>query len=92
MLEAMLAEGALESPSILVLAFHSSLSLGEGSSDGLAARDRFLSPGRVCLSHSVHVELSRLCAVSLWGLAFLAPLGLTWITVGSSGAVPRGNY
>ena len=35
-LEAMLAEGALESPSILFLAFHSSLSLLEGSSDGLA--------------------------------------------------------
>ena len=28
------------------------------------------------MSHSVRVELSRLCAVSLWGLAFLAPLGL----------------
>ena len=39
-LEAMLVEGALESPSILVLAFHSSLSLVEGSSDGLAADDR----------------------------------------------------
>ena len=64
-LEAMLAEGALELPSILVLAFHSSLSLVEGSSDGLAAGDRFLSPGRLCLTHSVHVELSRLCAVSL---------------------------
>ena len=73
----MLAEGALESPSILVLAFHSSLSLVEGSSDGLAAGGRFLSPGRLCLTHSVHVELSRLCAVSLWGLAFLAPLDLT---------------
>ena len=72
----MLAEGALESPSILVLAFHSSLSLVEGSSDGLAAGDRFLSPGRLCLTHSVHVGLSRLRAVSLWGLAFLAPLGL----------------
>ena len=76
-LEAMLAEGALESPSILVLAFHLSLSLGEGSSDGLATSDRFLSPGWWCLTHSVHVELSRLCAVSLWGLAFLAPLDLT---------------
>ena len=75
-LEAMLAEGALESPSILVLAFHSSLSLVEGSSDGLATGVCFLSPGRWCLTHSVHVELSRLCAVSLWGLAFLAPLGL----------------
>ena len=76
-LEAMLAEGALESPSVLVLASHSSLSLVEGSSDGLAAGDRFLSLGRLCLTHSVRVELSRLCAISLWGLAFLAPLGLT---------------
>ena len=76
-LEAMLAKGALESPSILVLAFHSSLSLVEGSSDGLAAEVRFLSPGRLCLTHSIRVELSRLCTVSLWGLAFLAPLGLT---------------
>ena len=64
-LEAMLGEGALESPSILVLAFHSSLSVVEGSSDGLAAGVRFLSPGRLCLTHSVRVELSRLCAVSL---------------------------
>ena len=76
-LEAMLAEGALESPLILVLAFHSSLSLVDGSSDGLASGDRFLSLGRMCLTHSVHVELSRLCAVSVWGLAFLAPLCLT---------------
>ena len=59
-LEAMLAEGALESPSILVLAFHLSLSLVEGSSDGLAASVRFLSPGRLCLTHSVRVEFSRL--------------------------------
>ena len=40
-LEAMLAEGALESSSVLVLAFHSSFFLVEGSSDGLAAGDRF---------------------------------------------------
>ena len=63
-LEAMLAEGALESPSVLVLTFHSSLFLVEGSADGLAAGDRFLSPGRTCLHHSVPVELSRFCAVS----------------------------
>ena len=61
----------------MVLAFHSSLSLVEGSSDGLAAGDRFLSPGRWCLTRSVHVGLSRVCAVSLLGLAFLAPLCLT---------------
>ena len=64
-LEAMLAKGALESPSILVLAFHLSLSLVEGSSDGLAASVRFLSPGWLCLTHSVRVEFSRLCAISL---------------------------
>ena len=58
-LEAMLAEGALESPLILVLVFHSSLSFVEGLSDGLAASVRFLSSGRLCLIHSVHVEFSR---------------------------------
>ena len=45
---AMLAEGALESPSVLVLAYHSSLFLVEGSSDGSAPGDRFLSPGQMC--------------------------------------------
>ena len=64
-LEAMLAEGALESPSVLVLAFHSSLFLVRGSSDGSAADDHFLSPGRMCLNHSVPVEISRFCAVSV---------------------------
>ena len=64
-LEAMLVEGALESPSVLVLAFHSSLFLVEVSSDGLAVGDRFLSPGRMCLNHSVPVELSRFCSVSV---------------------------
>ena len=76
-LEVVLAEGALESPSILVLAFHSSLSLVERSSDGLAASVRSLSSGRrLCLTHSVRVEFRRLCVISLLGLAFLAPLGL----------------
>ena len=60
-----LAEGALESPSVLVLAFHSSLFLVRGSSDGSATGDRFLSPGRMCLIHSVPVEISRFCAVSV---------------------------
>ena len=45
---AMLAEGTLESPSVLMLAFHSSLFLVEGLSDGSALGDRFLSPGRMC--------------------------------------------
>ena len=76
-LVAMLAEGALESPSVLVLAFHSSLFLVEGSSDGSAPGDRFLSPGRMCLIHSVSVEVSRFCAVSTGELAFLPPLDLS---------------
>ena len=37
---AMLAEGSVESPSVLVLALHSSLFLVEGSSDGSAPGDR----------------------------------------------------
>ena len=77
MLEAMLAEGALKSPSILVLSFHSSFSLVEVSSDGLAASVRYLSPGRLCLIHSVRIEFHRFCAISLLRLAFLALLGLT---------------
>ena len=82
MLEAMLAEGALKSPSILVLSFHSSFSLVEVSSDGLAASVRYLSPGRLCLTrlcltHSVRIEFHRFCAISLLRLAFLALLGLT---------------
>ena len=62
-LEAMLVEGALESLLVLVLAFHSSLFLVRGSSNGSAAGDRFLSPGRMCLNHSVPVEISHFCAV-----------------------------
>ena len=76
-LVAMLAEGVLESPSILVLAFHSSLFLVGGSSDGSAPGDRFLSPGRMCLIHSVLVEVSRFCAVFTGELAFLPPLDLS---------------
>ena len=75
--EAMLAEGALESPLVLVLAFHSSLFLVRGSSYGSATGDRFLSPGRMCLNHSVPVEISRFCAVSVGDLAFLTPLDLS---------------
>ena len=64
-LEAMLAEGALESPSVLVLAFLLSLFLVRGSYDGSATGDHFLSPGRKCLSHSAPVEISRFCVVSV---------------------------
>ena len=49
-LDAVLAEGALESPSILVLAFHSSLSFVVGSSDGLAASVHALLDGCVSLT------------------------------------------
>ena len=76
-LVAVLAEDALESPSVLVLTFHSSLFLVGGSSDGSAPGDRFLSPGRMCLIHSIPVEFSRFCAVSIGELAFLPPLNLS---------------
>ena len=76
-LVAVLAGGALESPSVLVLAFHSSLFLVGGSSDGSAPFNRFLSPGRMCLIHSVPDEFSRFCAVSIGELAFLPPLDLS---------------
>ena len=77
MLVAVLAEGSLESPSVLVLAFHSSLFLVGGSSDGSAPGDRFLSPGQMCLIHSISVEFSCFCAVSAGELAFLPPLDLS---------------
>ena len=73
-LVAMLAEGTLESPSVLVLAFHSSLFLMEGSSDGSAPGDRFLSPGRMCSFTPFSVEISRFGAVSTGEWAFLPPL------------------
>ena len=91
-LVAMLAEGALESPSVLVLAFHSSPFLVGGLSDGSATGDRFLSPGRMCLIHSVPVEFSRFCAVSYLRVGFSSSSGSVGVTVGSSGAVPRGNF
>ena len=76
-LVAVLADSAFESPSVLVLAFHSSLFLVGGLSDGSAPGDRFLSPGRMCLFHSISVEFSRFCAVSAGELAFLPPLDLS---------------
>ena len=74
---AVLAEGALESALVLMQAFHSSLFLVGGSSDGSAPGDRFLSPGRMCLFHCVPVEFSRFCAVSIGELAFLPLLDLS---------------
>ena len=89
-LVAMLAEGALESPSVLVLAFHSSLFLVEGSSDGSAPGDRFLSPGRMCSFTPFRLRsvASALSLPESW-LFFL--LWICRFTIGSSGAVPRGN-
>ena len=78
---AMLAEGSVESPSVLVLAFHSSLFLVEGSSDGSAPGDRFLSPGRLCFFHSVFLLRSVASALSLLGSwAFLPPLSVSLLS------------
>ena len=84
---AMLAEGSLESPSVLVLAFHSSLFLVEGSSDGSAPGDRFLSPGRLCSFTPFRLR-SVASALSLLGSGLFF---LLW-SVRSSGAFPRGNF
>ena len=78
---AMLAEGSVESPSVLVLAFHSSLFLVKGSSDGSAPGDRFLSPGRLCLFTSVFLLRSVASALSLLGSwAFLPPLSVSLLS------------
>ena len=90
-LVAMLAEGALESPSVLVLAFHSSLFLVEGSSDGSAPGDRFLSPGRMCSFTPFRLR-SVASALSLPGSGLFFLLWICRFTVGSSGAFPRGNF
>ena len=87
---AMLAEGSVESPSVLVLAFHSSLFLVEGSSDGSAPGDRFLSPGRLCLFTPFSVEISRFCAISSGVMGFSSP-SVCQFTVGHGGTFPRGN-
>ena len=87
---AMLAEGSYESPSILVLAFHSSLFLVEGSSNGSVPGDRFLSPGRLCLFTPFSVEISRFGAVSPGVMGFSSPL-VGQFTVGYGGTFPRGN-
>ena len=79
---AMLAEGSFESPSVLVLAFHSSLFLVEGSSDGSAPGDRFLSPGRLCLFTPFFFWLRSVAsALSLLGSwAFLPPLSVSLLS------------
>ena len=77
---AMLAEGSVESPSVLVLAFHSSLFLVEGSSDGSAPGDRS-SPLDGCV-----YSLRFCCDLSLrrylsWGRGpFLPPLSVSLLS------------
>ena len=73
---AMLAEGSVKSPSVLVLAFHSSLFLVDGSSDGSAPGDRS-SPLDGCV-YSLRFQLSSVAsALSLLGSwAFLPPLSV----------------
>ena len=90
-LVAMLAEGALESLSVLVLAFRSSLFLVEGLSDGSAPGDRFLSPGRMCSFTPFRLR-SVASALSLLGSGLFFLLWICRFTVGSSGAFPRGNF
>ena len=80
---AMLAEGSVESPSVLVLAFPSSLFLVEGSSDGSAPGDRS-SPLDGCvyslrfLLRSVASALSLLGVVGLFFLLCLSVYCRKW--------------
>ena len=77
---AMLAEGSVESPSVLVLAFHSALFLVKGSSDGSAPGDRS-SPLAGCV-YSLRFLLSSVAsALSLLGSwAFLPPLSVSLLS------------
>ena len=75
---AMLAEGSVESPSVLVLAFHSSLFLVEGSSDGSAPGDRS-SPLDGCVYSLRFLLRSVASALSLlgsWAFFFLLCLSV----------------
>ena len=77
---AMLAEGSVESPLVLVLAFHSSLFLVEGSSDGSDPGDRS-SPLHGCV-YSLRFRLRSVAsALSLLGSwAFLPPLSVSFLS------------
>ena len=77
---AMLAEGSVESPSVLVLAFHSSLFLVEESSDGSAPGDRS-SPLDGCV-YSLRFRLRSVASTpSLLGSwAFLPPLSVSLLS------------
>ena len=77
---ALLAEGSVELPSVLVLAFHSSLFLVEGSSDGSAPGDRS-SPLDGCvysLRFSLRSVASALSLLGSW--AFLPPLSVSLLS------------
>ena len=87
---AMLAEGSVESPSVLVLAFHSSLFLMEGSSDGSAPGDRS-SPLDGCV-YSLRFRLRSVASapISPGVMGFSSP-SVCQFTVGHGGTFPRGN-
>ena len=91
-LEAMLAEGALELPLILVLAFQSSLLCGEVLW-WVSVRWSFSSPldGCVSLAQFMMVSVTSALSQSESGL-FLLPWAWRRIAVRSHGAAPRGNY
>ena len=88
---AMLAEGSVESPSVLVLAFPSSLFLVEGSSDGSAPGDRS-SPLDGCVYSLRFLLRSVASALSLLGSWAFSSSSVCQFTVGSGGAFPRGNW
>ena len=86
----MLAEGSVKSPSVLVLAFHLSLFLVEGSSDGSAPGDRS-SPLDGCVySLRLFVEICRFGAFSP-GVVGFPSSSVCQFTVRRGGTFPRGN-
>ena len=62
-----------------------------GSSDGSAPGDWFLSPGRMCSFTPFRLR-SVASALSLPGSGLFFLLWICRFTVGSSGAIPRGNF
>ena len=80
-----------ESPSVLVLAFHSSLFLVEGSSDGSAPGDRS-SPLDGCVYSLRFLLRSVASALSLLGSWAFSSSSVCQFTVGSGGTFPRGNW
>ena len=88
---AMLAEGSVESPSVLVLAFHSSLFLVEGSSDGSAPGDRSSPLDGGVYSLRFLVEICRFGAISP-GVVGFSSSSVCQFTVGRGGTFPRGNW